>query len=183
MELFKKSNKILIITGAGISADSGIPIYRGETKVSLNEIKESILKSEPNEGHRSLDSLVDILRSKGKEVLVATQNIDSFHKGLQLHGSCGVGKVTHFGEPINPEILETVSTFFASCDLLVFIGTSGSVQPWCILPKVAKETAIPFIYINKDQTVLSQYATVEINENSTKVLKDFLLEMSNGVLG
>lgn len=100
-----QSKRILFITGAGLSADSGLPTYRGtgglynqelteeglsieevlsgETFQSspeltwryLLEIENACRSKTPNPGHRAIATL-----QQAKEVCVLTQNIDGFHQ-------------------------------------------------------------------------------------------------------
>ncbi|MFI6153361.1 SIR2 family NAD-dependent protein deacylase [Kitasatospora sp. NPDC051170] len=108
---------IAVLTGAGISTDSGIPDYRGpqgvwrkdpgaEELVTIGPYRDDpevrrrawrmrleigALGAEPNAGHRAL---VDLERS-GLPLRVLTQNIDGLHqkagsserKVLELHGN------------------------------------------------------------------------------------------------
>jgi NAD-dependent deacetylase len=93
--------KIVFFTGAGISAESGIPTFRGEDGLwnnfavdevaSMdawnknpemvlefhNEIRKLIESCEPNDAHRAIASLVVDPKF---EVCVVTQNIDDLHE-------------------------------------------------------------------------------------------------------
>lgn len=108
-----RGRRIAVLTGAGISTDSGIPDYRGAGKVrtapmSFAQFLETegnrqrywagshlgwrrFTKAEPNIGHRSL---VDMERS-GAVSGVITQNVDGLHRTagsgrvIELHGSMG----------------------------------------------------------------------------------------------
>lgn len=112
-ELVAKSRKIIALTGAGISVDSGIPDFRSEgglwerydpheyatvesfmrnpTKFWTmgRELAETILKAEPNSAHESLAKL----EKDGKLIGVITQNIDNLHQAagservVELHGN------------------------------------------------------------------------------------------------
>lgn len=107
------ARRVLFITGAGISADSGLPTYRGvgglyndadtdegipiETALSggmfrvrpditwthLSHIEENCRGAQPNAAHRAIAELEQL----GKDVLVFTQNVDGLHK---LAGSSAV---------------------------------------------------------------------------------------------
>ncbi len=111
-EIIAKGRVVVAFTGAGISADSGIPTFRGEgglwlrydpAQFTLSYLYENprsawelyleifqkyFLSREPNEGHRALVELQDI----GKLDAIITQNIDSLHERagaknvLKLHG-------------------------------------------------------------------------------------------------
>lgn len=109
----KKTERIVILTGAGISAESGIPTFRGKnglwTKLSPEELasfesfykntemvlewykyrKEIIKHSQPNGGHIALSRLSRI----PKHFDLITQNIDGLHQQagnhdvIELHGN------------------------------------------------------------------------------------------------
>jgi NAD-dependent deacetylase len=100
-----QSKRILFITGAGMSADSGLPTYRGVgglyhdrhtedgmpveealaghtlalrpeiTWKYLLEIAHNCRGASPNAGHRAIAGL-----EASQEVVVLTQNIDGFHQ-------------------------------------------------------------------------------------------------------
>ena len=108
----KDAKKIVFVTGAGISQESGIPTFRGKDglwrnydamKLATidafyenpklvwewyNERRRNIFESEPNLGHKAIADL-----EKYAEVKVLTQNIDGLHQKagskdvLELHGS------------------------------------------------------------------------------------------------
>jgi len=111
-EQIKKTKKIVFVTGAGISQESGIPTFRGkdglwknhdvmklatidafydDPKVVwdwYNERRKNIFQAQPNQGHKAIAEL-----EKYAEIVVLTQNIDGLHqkagstKVLELHGS------------------------------------------------------------------------------------------------
>ena len=104
--------KIVFVTGAGISQESGIPTFRGKDglwrkydamKLATidafyedpglvwewyNERRNNIFAAQPNQGHKAVAEL-----EKYAEVIVLTQNIDGLHQKagstrvLELHGS------------------------------------------------------------------------------------------------
>ncbi len=112
-EFIKSHQRILVLTGAGISTASGIPDYRdtaGNWKHSqpmqLQEFRsdhrarqrywarsvvgwEKFRRAEPNAAHYALSSL----ESTGKVSLIITQNVDHLHQRagstnvVDLHGS------------------------------------------------------------------------------------------------
>ncbi|MCS7122179.1 MAG: NAD-dependent protein deacetylase [Archaeoglobaceae archaeon] len=113
-EILAKSKRAVVFTGAGISAESGIPTFRGQnglwTKYDPEEVasihgfrrnpkafwefsKELMIKAtaEPNPAHYAIAELerIGIVRA------VITQNVDMLHqkagsrKVLELHGSFG----------------------------------------------------------------------------------------------
>ena len=108
----KDAEKIVFVTGAGISQESGIPTFRGtdglwrkydpmqlatidafydDPKLVwewYEERRKNILQAKPNAGHFAIQEM-----EKYKEVTVLTKNIDGLHqrsgstKVLELHGS------------------------------------------------------------------------------------------------
>ncbi len=110
----KESKNIVLFSGAGVSAESGIPTYRGndglwdkydpEKYANINyfyedpsyywnffkDVRSPVLqKAKPNLAHKSIAKL----ESLGKIKSVITQNIDGLHKEagskniLELHGN------------------------------------------------------------------------------------------------
>ncbi|MCF7886766.1 MAG: NAD-dependent deacylase, partial [Candidatus Marinimicrobia bacterium] len=107
------AKKVLVITGAGISKESGIPTFRGEEglwkKFSPQELasfegfyKDPALVSEwyqhrrqiiedvePNEGHKALVELEEFY----SEFTIVTQNVDNLHTQagsenvIEIHGN------------------------------------------------------------------------------------------------
>ncbi|MBR4371444.1 MAG: NAD-dependent deacylase [Victivallales bacterium] len=111
-EILRKASRIAVLSGAGMSTESGIPDFRSSNGLysytseevfdlgnflrkpeSFYEIiaplYDSIMKSKPNAGHLALHELEE---KYGKTVVVATQNIDGLHQKAgsrivhELHG-------------------------------------------------------------------------------------------------
>ena len=111
-ERIRGAKKIVFVTGAGISQESGIPTFRGKDGLWrkydvmqlatidafyenpelvwewYNERRANIFSAKPNSGHKAIAEL-----EKYIDVVVLTQNIDGLHqsagstKVLELHGS------------------------------------------------------------------------------------------------
>ncbi|MDR1964186.1 MAG: NAD-dependent deacylase [Planctomycetaceae bacterium] len=109
-KLLRESKRVLFLTGAGISADSGLPTYRGvgglynqgqtEEGYSIEECLSgsmfrlkpeitwkymfqlgiAIAEHQPNDAHRIIAKWEKQFASKGGKVVVVTQNIDSYHR-------------------------------------------------------------------------------------------------------
>jgi NAD-dependent deacetylase len=106
VELLRQSRSLLFITGAGLSADSGLPTYRGvgglyegqdpeeglpiEAMLSgevmqarpaltwkyLLQIEQACRAATPNRGHE----VIAAMESRFDRVWVLTQNVDGFHR-------------------------------------------------------------------------------------------------------
>lgn len=111
-EKIRDSRKIVFVTGAGISQESGIPTFRGNDGLWrkydamqlatieafyenpqlvwewYDERRKGIFSAEPNLGHKAIAELEKYL-----DVIVLTQNIDGLHQKagsshvFELHGS------------------------------------------------------------------------------------------------
>ncbi len=107
---------VVVVTGAGISAESGIATFRDKGGIwqqydlervatpqgfradpdlvwrFYSERREQVLQCEPNEAHRALVALERFLLPRGRFLLV-TQNVDGLHQRagsravLPIHGS------------------------------------------------------------------------------------------------
>ncbi|WP_299292683.1 NAD-dependent deacylase [Nitrosopumilus sp.] len=128
-----EAKKIVFVTGAGISQESGIPTFRGNDglwrnydamKLATidafyenpklvwewyNDRRKNIFQAKPNDGHLAIAELENFV-----DVTVLTQNIDGLHQKagskrvLELHGSIIKIKCTvcDFKTEIADEILE-----------------------------------------------------------------------------
>ncbi|NUN07546.1 MAG: NAD-dependent deacylase [Ignavibacteriaceae bacterium] len=113
IEILKRARKIVFLTGSGISAESGIPTFRGaeglwknfkpEELASFNAFiknpdrvwewyqfrRDIILNSKPNAGHFAIKDFEKHFPS----VIVVTQNVDNLHRAAgsseiyELHGN------------------------------------------------------------------------------------------------
>ncbi len=111
--MFHKNSKIIFFTGAGMSAESGIPTYRGKGGIwntynwqeyacqnafeknphkvlDFHELRRiEALKCFPHSGHKIIKNIQD----ENQETFIITQNIDGMHQRIEsinvieLHGS------------------------------------------------------------------------------------------------
>ena len=122
------SQHLVILTGAGVSAESGVPTFRGAggfwrkyqaqnlatpqafyTDPSLvwefyHYRREVMLTKEPNAAHHAIAEVEARFEAEGKRVVVITQNIDELHRRagskniLELHGSLFRTRCTSCGD-------------------------------------------------------------------------------------
>jgi NAD-dependent deacetylase len=106
----RRANRVLFITGAGISADSGLPTYRGigglynsgNTEAGypidqclsasmfrvrpditwkyMFQVGEAVMQYEPNPAHQIIARWEKEFAQRGGKVVVLTQNIDGYHR-------------------------------------------------------------------------------------------------------
>ena len=124
--------KLVVLTGAGMSAESGISVFRGGgglwdkypveqvatpegyaanpalvTKF-YNERRKQLLEVEPNLGHKLLAEMENYF-----QVTVITQNVDNLHERagssevIHLHGE--LTKVTSTWQPNNPNYIRELT--------------------------------------------------------------------------
>jgi NAD-dependent deacetylase len=114
--------RVLVLTGAGVSAESGISTFRGAGGLWENQPVEKVASPdgfredpelvwrfyserrrkakacEPNPGHRALAALEDRLRDR---FLLATQNVDELHRRagsrrlVEIHGRLFQSRCSH----------------------------------------------------------------------------------------
>jgi NAD-dependent deacetylase len=123
VEALRAASSVFVLTGSGISAESGLPTFRGigglwrthrvEELASAegfardpelvwtwyNERKAAHQNAEPNDGHLALARL----ERKLPDFTLATQNVDSLHfragsqRVVELHGDLREARCTHCG--------------------------------------------------------------------------------------
>lgn len=133
-DMIRSASRIVVLTGAGISTESGIPDYRGPNGVwatqkppTIGDFMENeasrraywqrrlesypgLVAAQPNAGHRAL---VDLERG-GKLSAIVTQNIDGLHQRagsdpeqvIELHGSAHVIRCTNCGTIFTGEAIQ-----------------------------------------------------------------------------
>lgn len=125
--LAKDFNKIVILTGAGISAESGLSTFRDSNGLWENHRLEEVatpeafaadpqlvwrfysmrrknaLEVEPNTAHKAIDQFINYCKENDKECTLVTQNVDGLHeraatKKYRIHTMHGTLSVTRCDE-------------------------------------------------------------------------------------
>lgn len=114
---FSKAKHIVVLTGAGVSAESGVPTFRGAGGLWRNFVaqdlatpeafarspslvwefyhyrREVMSTKEPNPAHVAIAECEKRLKPQNRRVVVITQNIDELHRRagseniIELHGN------------------------------------------------------------------------------------------------
>lgn len=224
-QLIAKSSNIVIMTGAGVSTNSGIPDYRSEEGLYKNKEKPEYMLSidcwekeyikfinfiitnfdfsdkKPNYIHEWIVNL-----EKHKDVTVITQNVDNLHQKagtknvINYHGN--VNKWTcvkckkeytfkdihqdafcsHCGSKLKSNIVlygqninfynETKSiSAIRNADLLIVIGTSLAVFPFCLLIEDAKESCKKVLLNKTDTQNYNDIFDIKFLDDAEKTLK------------
>lgn len=136
-ERFAAFRHVVVITGAGISAESGIPTFRGEGGLWRNYRAEDLAtpaafrkdpqlvwewyemrrdvcrRAEPNAAHETLVDMERFFRDRGSFLLV-TQNVDGLHRRagsesiVEIHGSIWRVRCTQCGNESERMQLDSV---------------------------------------------------------------------------
>lgn len=131
-ELIRNSNKTMVLTGAGISTESGIPDFRSpgtglwENTDPMEVLSTTVLYNEPErfykEGFNILLGMMDANPNKGHNILaemeslgfidgIITQNIDNLHHKagsnyiLEVHGNTREAFCMNCGHTVDINIL------------------------------------------------------------------------------
>ncbi len=223
-EAIKQANKIVFLTGAGVSVSSGIPDYRSKNGLYAGMespeymlshtcltrepdkfyqfVKENMYypDAEPNTIHTKMAEI-----SQQKDVTIITQNIDGLHekagtkKVINFHGSlyhCYCQKcqmsisaetylqsnihedclgiirpdVVLYEEAIQESAINQSLSAIRHADLIVIVGTSFRVSPFCNLTDYRNKTAQIFA-VNKEPIFLP-YSFEMIESDATKVFAE-----------
>ena len=228
------ARSIAVLTGAGISAESGVPTFRGADglwrqyrAVDLatpeafakdpalvwefyNWRRELLAPLAPNPGHYALAEL----EQRAARFQLITQNVDGLHalagnrNVLELHGNiwrvrcvrcervvedrrvplprlpacsaCGAMLRPHivwFGEMLDGDILSATYTALESCDLMLVVGTSGTVEPAASMGLFARSHGPFLAEVNLEPTPYSQSYDLSLQGKSGEILP-MLLEQS-----
>ncbi len=136
VEIIQKSTSVAVLTGAGISAESGVPTFRGDqglwkkyrpeqlaTMEAFRATPETvwewylwrrgvISKTKPNPGHYALRDLAELV----DDFTLITQNVDNLHRLagstriLELHGNIFRNKCVDCNRPMASDLVITPNT-------------------------------------------------------------------------
>jgi len=171
----------VVLSGAGLSTESGIPDYRGVTgrarrsqPMTYQEFTRSaaarqrywarshlgwrhIAAAEPNAGHRAVAEL----ERRGLLAGVITQNVDGLHQEAgarnitELHGSLyRVLKpdVVFFGENVPKQRVEECYAMVSAARALVVLGSSLTVMSGFRYVRHAASLGTPVVIVNQGAT-------------------------------
>lgn len=229
-----EAKRVTVLSGAGISTDSGIPDFRGPNGLWTRdpsaermstfadyrddpEVRQRSWQSrlthpawaaEPNAAHEALVAL----EKAGRLVALVTQNIDGLHQRagsasvLELHGTmhetvclscddrrpmraaldrvaagaedpeclvCGgilKSATISFGQPLDSDVLMAARDAVLSCDLMLAVGSSLSVQPAAGLVGLAARAGAAVVICNASETPYDGLASIVLRGPLGEVL-------------
>lgn len=161
------AERVVVFTGAGISAESGIPTFRDALTVSGRAPTRS-----PIHLHGSLFeprcSACGLAAGDLPEPLGEDRRLPP-----PACRGCGAPVrpgVVWFGEALPTDAFEQAVEAAANADLLLTIGTSGVVYPAAEIPQVTARLGGRVIQINPEPTPLDEVATVNLTGPAAEVL-------------
>ena len=222
------AERVAVLTGAGISSESGIPTFRGAGGLWNNYRAEELAtpsafardpelvwrwydwrreicgKALPNPAHK----VVAAFENHYTDFLLITQNVDGLHgragnrKIAEIHGNiwkarcvscelvfdipdfplpvipvpcreCGALARPHivwFGESYQPRLLESVSRFLETVDVLLVIGTSGMVSMPVYLAESAAASGAFVAEINPDPSDIARFSRAVLPGKAGEIL-------------
>lgn len=227
IDLIEQAQKIVFLTGAGVSTASGIPDYRSLSGIyhgierpeyllsqtCMREEPEKFYsfvktmyhpKAKPNSIHLKMAEL-----EKVKEVEVISQNIDGLHKAagtqhlVNFHGDlydcycrkCGQAisvksyklsdqhaqcggqirpNIVLYEEGLDEQAIATAIKAIVAAELIVIVGTSFQVHPFCDLIHYASSQA-EILVINQTPIPLNHPAYF-LKEDALQVFENLMIE-------
>jgi NAD-dependent deacetylase len=188
----RRARRVLALTGAGISAESGVPTFRGPQGLwrdfrpedlatpqafSRDPLlvwewyesrRERMGSVQPNAGHHALARLEE----RVPEFLLATQNVDGLHalagsrSLVELHGCLWRVRCTGCGA-----VREERKPFAAlPAEVVLVVGTSSLVYPAAAVPEAALEAGAFVVEVNPERTPLSAACSVSLRGRAAEVL-------------
>lgn len=233
--LLQEARHVVVFTGAGVSAESGIPTFRdaltghwerfnAERLATPEGFREDphfvwgwyesrragAMRASPNDAHRAIAEM----ERKVEKLTVITQNVDDLHERAgstaptHLHGSlftprcatcshpaqlapdipaepdggrlppprcnvCGSWVrpgVVWFGEGLPEAALAQAFEAARACDVLLSVGTSGSVYPAAAIPFEAVAAGATVVQVNPQATGLDRVAQFSLRGPAAVVL-------------
>jgi len=143
----REAARVLVLTGAGVSAESGVPTFRSR----CTRCDARFEHYDP----------------------VDTTTADS----LPRCARCGAllrPDVVWFGEPLDERALGEATEAAAHADVCLVVGTSGVVHPAAGLASVTREAGGRVIEVNPDITPISAVAEITVRGRAAEVVPEII---------
>lgn len=198
--------KIVVLSGAGMSAESGINTFRDAGGLweqypveqvatpegyardpelvtnFYNERRKQLLSVEPNEGHKLVAEL-----EKDYEVTVVTQNVDNLHEKagssnvIHLHGE--LTKVCSSKDPNNKKFIKELSPDHYEVKMGDLAGDGSQLRPFIVwFGEAVPEIEHAIQYVSKADifiiigTSMNVYPAAGLLNYATAAQKIFLID-------
>ena len=179
--------KIVVLTGAGVSAESGISTFRDNgglwDKYDVNDVasidgwyrnrklvldfynlrRAELEKARPNAAHLAIAAL-----ENRYEVTVVTQNVDN------LHERAGSTKIIHLHGELTKSVpkIDAAISVVERADILLIVGTSLQVYPAAGLYRYAP-SGCPIYIIDPKEVPVADPRITQIREVASRGMEIF----------
>jgi NAD-dependent deacetylase len=223
------ADRVFVLTGAGISAESGLPTFRAEDGLWAGHRIEDVCtpdawernpagvwdfyssrrasaqKAEPNPAHRALAELESKI---GDRFFLCTQNVDDLHERAgsvrlhHMHGELAKSRCEHecgrppvedrvvyasldevprctCGGKLRPHIvffgeiplqMDRIQREIGKANLMIVVGTSGSVYPAANFVHWARQGSARTVYIGPEHPLNASAFTQIVEGKAGEVL-------------
>lgn len=180
-DVVNKYNNILIISGAGVSTESGIDDYKSKPLVLtedgsvlsyydimsrdfatnnkdgfnqyINKLKDEVVGKSKSSAHLFANHLESI----GKLCGVITQNIDGLYDVsnlVEIHGSLLKDNVVLYGDRYDSYKVDIIQGWLRECDCIIVMGTALEVS---FIHQIVASSGCPKYLINRELVLLDEY--------------------------
>ena len=179
--------RIVVLTGAGISAESGIPTFRGAGGLWEGHRIEDV--ASPEGWNKNPELVLDFYNQRRRGILSAQPNaahirsVKNPNLITSINGDIQIGDVASDGAQLRPHIvwfgeqvpmLEMAIPLVEQAEILVIIGTSMVVYPAAGLLHYASPE-IPVYVINPEITEISRRKNIHfIQKNAGEGVTEFI---------
>ncbi len=242
-QAIRRSTRLTVLTGAGVSKESGIPTFRDAIEGLWAQYDPMLLatpagflrdpklvwdwytyrrtllaEARPNPGHVAIAALEQVV----PDVVVITQNIDGLHNAagssdvIPVHGDLRLNKCfancqgdptlvdvdsfewdrengpprcPHCGAYVRPAVvwfeerlpaaaLDRAMTLCRTTDVMLVVGTSGTVYPVAGMPVLAADHGATIIEVNPNRTPITDFARWHLAGRSGVILPQIVAALA-----
>lgn len=242
----RASQRLVVLTGAGVSKESGIPTFRDAldglwAQYDPQQLatphafrrnprlvwdwysyrRDLLAQAQPNPAHYAIADL----QRHVEQVVVITQNIDGLHQRagsrnvIPMHGDirrnkcfancqgdptyvdvealewdrdAGPPRCPYCGEYVRPDVvwfeemlppaaLDRAFRLSQAADVMLVVGTSGTVQPVASLPFLARQHGATVVEINPNRTPITAIARWHLAGPAGIILPQVVAALSSGL--
>ena len=167
---------MIALTGAGISAASGIPTFQAQPGVR-RKLTRSFAKRRPAEHREVIRQMTEACRQAAPNdahyalaeyhIPVITMNVDGLHQKagsafvLPIHGN--LPDIVLYEEPLDQNIMAEAIHYIRHAEVLIVGGTSLNVYPAAGLINYYRGNKL--VLVNRSATPYDSYADLVIHAN------------------